>query len=92
MTLPLRDYYPIERAAKLLDCDIDDLIHWAVTGCIRICIKIESAYGVLNIPDEKMWLISIVCVSLWIQNHVNHGYLTLMPFQKGRQNTMVLII
>ncbi|HII2565370.1 TPA: hypothetical protein ACYZ3Z_002316 [Escherichia coli] len=53
MTLPLRDYYPIERAAKLLDCDIDDLIHWAVTGCIRICIKIESAYGVLNIPDEK---------------------------------------
>lgn len=32
MTLPLRDYYPIERAAKLLDCDIDDLIHWAVTG------------------------------------------------------------
>lgn len=53
MTLPLRDYYPIERAAKLLCCDIDDLIHWAVTGCIRICIEIESAYGVLNIPDEK---------------------------------------
>lgn len=31
---------------------------------------------------KKMWLISIVCVSLWIQNRVNHGYLTLMPFQK----------
>lgn len=48
MPLPLRDYYPIERAAELLDCKISDLTHWAASGCIRIYIEIGQAFGVLQ--------------------------------------------
>lgn len=47
MPLPLRDYYPITRAAELLGCTIDDLLHWAMTGCIRVYIKVEHSHGVL---------------------------------------------
>ncbi|EEG0814204.1 hypothetical protein GWB67_08805 [Salmonella enterica] len=48
MPLPLRDYYPIGRAAELLECTIDDLVHWAMVGCIRLYIKIDHAYGLLK--------------------------------------------
>ncbi|HGB5416235.1 TPA: hypothetical protein ACIVQF_001815, partial [Salmonella enterica subsp. enterica serovar Muenchen] len=48
MTLPLREYYPIERAAELLECTVDDLIHWAMVGSIRLYIKIDFAYGLLH--------------------------------------------
>lgn len=52
MSLPLREYYPIKRAAELLGVTIDDLIHWAMVGCIRVYTKIDHAYG--RIPDK--WL------------------------------------
>ncbi|EID3014300.1 hypothetical protein LB105_004229 [Salmonella enterica] len=48
MPLPLRDYYPIERAAELLDCTVDDFIHWAITKRILIYIKIDSACGIID--------------------------------------------
>ncbi|EBJ7121569.1 hypothetical protein DY703_05130 [Salmonella enterica] len=48
MSLPLRDYYPIGRAAQLLECTVDDLIHWAMVGCIRLYLKVEHSYGLLN--------------------------------------------
>ena len=47
MSLPLREYYTIERAAELLGCTSDDLVHWAMIGCIRLNIKIEQAVGIL---------------------------------------------
>lgn len=48
MPLPLREYYPIERAAELLGCTIDDLIHWAEVGSIQLCIKLNNAFGTLG--------------------------------------------
>ncbi|EMU1914288.1 hypothetical protein WM616_003736 [Salmonella enterica] len=48
MPLPLREFYPIERAAELLDCKISDLAHWYAIGCIRIYIGIVRAYGILQ--------------------------------------------
>ena len=44
MALPLRDFYPITRAAELLGCTEDDFIHWAMTGNIRLYILIEDGY------------------------------------------------
>ncbi|HBM0247429.1 hypothetical protein NA256_10880 [Salmonella sp. NW805] len=40
MPLPLREYYPIERAAELLGCTIDDLICWGESGNIRLCLML----------------------------------------------------
>ncbi|HEC9485859.1 TPA: hypothetical protein R4E87_002155 [Salmonella enterica subsp. enterica serovar Orientalis] len=48
MPLPLREYYPIERAAELLECTTDDLVHWARFGYIQLCINLNQAYGILN--------------------------------------------
>ncbi|EOZ4483756.1 hypothetical protein ACQLT9_000381 [Salmonella enterica subsp. diarizonae] len=47
MPLPLREYYPIERASELLECTVDDLIHWATNGCIRIYLRIEHGYALV---------------------------------------------
>ncbi|ECX4751537.1 hypothetical protein F6B59_24325, partial [Salmonella enterica] len=48
MSLPLREYYPIERAAELLGCTIDDLVHWAEVGSIQLCIKLNNSFGTLG--------------------------------------------
>lgn len=48
MPLPLREYYPIGRAAELLECTIDDLVHWASTGCIRLFIKTNKSIGFVS--------------------------------------------
>lgn len=48
MSLPLREYYTVNRASELLGCTPDDLIHWAMVGCIRIYIKVDHAYGILD--------------------------------------------
>lgn len=47
MPLPLKEFYPITQAAELLECSVEDLVHWAMTGCIMLYIKIERAEGVL---------------------------------------------
>ncbi|EAB6122118.1 hypothetical protein D6Q91_10230 [Salmonella enterica subsp. enterica] len=48
MALPLREFYPITRAAELLGCSEDDFIHWAMTGNIRLYILIEDGYCHVN--------------------------------------------
>ncbi|ECF5937648.1 hypothetical protein FNI43_22595 [Salmonella enterica subsp. diarizonae] len=39
MPLPNREYYPIEKAAKKLDCDVDDLIHFIAMRKMNFWIK-----------------------------------------------------
>lgn len=52
MPLPLREFYPIARAAELLECTVDDLIHWAMAGCIGLYLKIDYAEGEIGITDS----------------------------------------
>lgn len=40
MPLPNREYYPIEKAAKKLDCDVDDLIHFIAMRKMNFWINI----------------------------------------------------
>lgn len=53
MPLPLRDFYSTERAAELLGCELDDLVHWAMNGCIRLYVKIDGAKGMLLEQDVE---------------------------------------
>lgn len=55
MPLPLRDYYPIGRAAELLECTIDDLICWGETGKIRLCIRLNKITGLLKVYNLLMF-------------------------------------
>ncbi|WP_142375724.1 hypothetical protein [Klebsiella quasipneumoniae] len=53
MAIPLREYYTLSRAAELLDCKVNDLIHWAFIGGINIYLSIESGMGYLHFCNEN---------------------------------------
>lgn len=53
MPLPLRDYYPIRRAAQLLKCTVDDLFHWGWGGRIRLCLALYKMPGSFFIWDWR---------------------------------------
>jgi len=38
--LPL-NYCSIERAARLLDCEVEDILHWENIGSIQLCIAVD---------------------------------------------------
>ncbi|MEZ8127958.1 hypothetical protein [Enterovibrio norvegicus] len=39
--LPL-EYCTVERAARLLGCEIEDIYHWQEIGAIELCVKLED--------------------------------------------------
>lgn len=45
MGMPLREYYPVKRAAELLSCDVSDLFHWASIGAIKLYASFENGTG-----------------------------------------------
>ncbi|WP_224717764.1 hypothetical protein [Pectobacterium versatile] len=45
MGMPLREYYPVKRAAELLGCDVSDLFHWASIGAIKLYVSFENGTG-----------------------------------------------
>ncbi|ENY9093050.1 hypothetical protein [Klebsiella michiganensis] len=53
MAIPLREYYSLSRAAELLDCKVEDLIHWASIGGINIYLSIESGMGYMHFCNEN---------------------------------------
>ncbi|EKB5611076.1 hypothetical protein OPA95_000125 [Salmonella enterica] len=53
MPLPLREYYPLERAAELLECTVDDLFHWAASRKIYLCVMLKDAIGHMDISDWR---------------------------------------
>ncbi|EOZ7492517.1 MULTISPECIES: hypothetical protein [Enterobacter cloacae complex] len=38
------EYCPISRAAKILECETDDIFHWCYTGKINLCINFQMLY------------------------------------------------
>lgn len=53
MGMPLREYYGIQRAAELLECKTEDLLHWASIGAIHLFIEFESGRGYVHFCDES---------------------------------------
>lgn len=52
MAIPLREYYSLSRAAELLECKVEDLIHWASVGSINLYIPIEEGMGYVHFVDD----------------------------------------
>jgi hypothetical protein len=46
--LPPLEYCSISRAQKLLNCEIEDLLHWHDIGAINLCIKVGRTNGTLK--------------------------------------------
>lgn len=45
MGIPLREFYPVNRAAELLKCQTGDLFHWAAIGAISLYVHFETGRG-----------------------------------------------
>lgn len=45
MGMPLREYYSVVRAAELLGCKVEDLLHWASIGAIKLYVSFEEGRG-----------------------------------------------
>jgi len=56
MGMPLREYYTLSRAAELLDCQVEDLIHWASVGSINLYIPIEEGMGYVHFVGDDSQL------------------------------------
>ncbi|CRY83509.1 hypothetical protein [Yersinia intermedia] len=48
--IPALEYCRLNRAAELLDCKIDDLLHWAEIGAIELCLKFNGFESVIRPP------------------------------------------
>ncbi|HBZ16790.1 MAG TPA: hypothetical protein DEO73_13640 [Pantoea sp.] len=53
MKLPSHKYYPLEKAAKLANCDVADLIHYAAIGVLEICVKVPPIEFLFNQPKDE---------------------------------------
>ncbi len=51
--LPL-EYCRPERAAKLLNCEIEDLFHWAAIGAIKIYVNAAKAMDEINTVGVRL--------------------------------------
>lgn len=53
MVMPLREYYPVTRAAELLECKVEDLLHWASIGAIKLYIEFDEGNGYVKFHDNS---------------------------------------
>ncbi len=53
MALPSRKYFPLPKAAEILNCTVEDIVHWGATGIVKIGIPYESdGFNPPHIYDE----------------------------------------
>ncbi|ECJ2286479.1 hypothetical protein FNN61_10375 [Salmonella enterica subsp. diarizonae] len=51
MNMPLREYYPVNRATELLGCQVGDLFHWAAIGAIKLYVQFDECKGYVHFCD-----------------------------------------
>lgn len=49
--LPL-EYCRITRAAQLLNCEVNDILHWGAVGAIRLSVMLDNAPAIMVLSDE----------------------------------------
>lgn len=45
-TIPFLDYYRVDRAAKFIGCEVEDIIHWGASGKIKLCVMLDMANSI----------------------------------------------
>lgn len=54
--LPPMEYCSLARAQKLLNCELEDILHWHDIGAINLCLKQPNAGNIKNrrpLPSGK---------------------------------------
>ncbi|EHE4198242.1 hypothetical protein JM339_001200 [Escherichia coli] len=67
INLPERDYYPLDKAARRLGCDVDDLIHFIATG--KMCFWYRHHIDeVLTLHNDKNAFNSVSASDYYYEN------------------------
>ncbi|MCL6376738.1 hypothetical protein EXT57_05100 [Pectobacterium brasiliense] len=52
--IPALEYCKLDRATELLECKINDLLHWAEIGAIELCINFSGFEMSLHLPEREI--------------------------------------
>lgn len=50
--IPAFEYCKLDRAAELLGCKVGDLLHWAETGAVELCLKFNGFEAAMRPPSN----------------------------------------
>lgn len=88
MSLPKRLYYPLDKAAKELECDISDIIHFGANGYLSLCVKIhETPRGIEEVSDD--WSANLLVNEKYLNGIVSEYYAPFTKFKKTDDGTFI---
>ena len=82
--LPPLLYCRIERAAKILECEVEDIIHWAAIGSISLGVHFDNMCGTItSVQNEELKDILISNVGRGLANYRNESKSSLRTIRFG---------
>ncbi|CAI1819176.1 Uncharacterised protein [Serratia liquefaciens] len=88
MKLPERLYYPLDNAAKELECDISDIIHYGANGYLNLCVKIyETPRGIEEVSED--WSANLLVNEKYLNSIVKEYYAPFKKFEKTESGAYV---
>lgn len=86
-SLPLLEYCKLDRAARLLDCEVSDLLHWASIGEIEVCVMLNNAITTLSIKCPTNHFLEVMGIQDGeIDQGVTLGMSYIFPINKHDSN------
>ncbi|EBE1332519.1 hypothetical protein DRW71_08285 [Salmonella enterica subsp. diarizonae] len=80
--IPQLDFCRLERASKLIGCETEDLLQWALTGAIEICVLLNNAVSSLSINMNEDEILNLITDNdSFIKSNVNIGSSSFRPIK-----------
>ncbi|EHD9200116.1 hypothetical protein JOU91_001815 [Salmonella enterica] len=81
--IPQLDFCRLERASKLIGCETEDLLQWALTGAIEICVLLNKAVSSLSIDMNEDEILNLITDDdFFIKSNVNMGSSSFQPINR----------
>ncbi|ECI5953019.1 hypothetical protein AHV43_04605 [Salmonella enterica subsp. enterica] len=81
--IPQLDYCRLERASKLIGCETEDLLQWALTGAIEICVLLNNAVSSLSVHMSEDEVLNLIAdEDLFIKDEVSMGSSFFQPINR----------
>lgn len=85
--IPQLDFCRLERASKLIGCETEDLLQWALTGAIEICVLLNNAVSSLSINMNEDEILNLITDNdSFIKSNVNIGSSSFRPIKGIEMN------
>lgn len=81
--IPVIEFCRLERAAKILSCEIDDLLQWGAVGAIELCVLLSNAITSLCIDVDEEGLLKIISdENNYLKENIKIGSSIIHPINK----------